>query len=171
MDEVGIKESDRRVVGPARVRSQAMKAQSEKYDVYPVVALELPDGVILTGKGSDLMKASAAVILNSIKYLAKLPDDLLLLSPVVIEPILKFKNQILREYNSTLDCDEILTALSICAATNPMAQYAENKLAELRGCQAHSTTIVHGGDEKVFQKLGIDLTCDPEYPSEQLFYI
>ena len=52
-----------------------------------------------------------------------------------------------------------------------MAQYAVNKLTELRGCQAHSTTIVHGGDEKVFQKLGINLTCDPEYPSEHLFYI
>ena len=171
VDEVGVKESDRKVVGPARARSLAMKQQSNKYEVYPVVALELPDGAIVTGKGSDLMKASAAVILNSIKHLAKLPDDLLLLSPVVIEPILKFKNQILGEYNSTLDCDEILIALSICAATNPIAQFAESKLMELRGCQAHSTTIIHGGDEKVFQKLGIDLTCDPEYPSEQLFYI
>ena len=116
------------------------------------------------------MDASAAVILNSIKHLANISDDIHLLSPVILEPIKSLKLKTLGINNTVLNCEEILIALSICAATNPTAQVALDKLKMLKGCQAHSTTIITTNDEQTFRRLGIDITCDPEYQSESLYY-
>jgi len=170
MEDLKLQENDRSVVLPARERSAKMKEVSAKNEVCPAVAIELEDGTILTGKSSDVMDATAAVILNAVKYFANIADDIHLISPVILEPIRNLKSTKLGNKSSALDCEEILIALSICAATNPMAQVAMEKLSELRGCQAHSTTILSIHDEEIFRKLGIDITCDPQYSTENLFY-
>ena len=146
-----------------------LNEDSSKRELCTVTALELEDGTILTGKSSELMDASAAVIINAIKYLAGIADGIYLLSPVVLEPIQKLKEKTFGDKRIALSGEEILIALSICAATNPMAEVAMSKLPALKGCQAHSTTILSSNDEQTFRKLGIDITCDAEYQSESLF--
>ncbi|AYE35774.1 DUF1846 domain-containing protein [Clostridium septicum] len=170
MEELNLKESDRKVVIPSREHAAKLKELSDKNEISTAVALELIDGTILTGKESELMDASAAVILNAIKYLANINDDIHLISPVILEPIINLKSKTFGNKNTALTCEEILIALSICAATNPTAQAALNKLSMLKGCQAHSTTIVNGSDDQTFRKLGIDITCDPEYQTDNLYY-
>lgn len=168
MDQVNLKEEDRKVVLPARERAARLK--EENSSICTAVAIELNDGTILTGKGSELLDASAAALLNSIKYLANIDDDIHLISPVILEPILDLKTKILTNQKVSLNCEEVLIALSISAATNPTAQVAMKKLAMLKNCQAHSTTILPTSDEQTLRKLGIDVTCDAEYASESLFY-
>ena len=168
MDQVNLKEEDRKVVLPARER--AAKLKEENSSICTAVAIELNDGTILTGKGSELLDASAAALLNSIKYLANIADDMHLISPVILEPILDLKTKTLVNQKVSLNCEEVLIALSISAATNPTAQVAMEKLSMLKNCQAHSTTILPTSDEQTLRKLGIDVTCDAEYASESLFY-
>lgn len=168
MDQVNLKEEDRKVVLPARERAARLK--EENSSICTAVAIELNDGTILTGKGSELLDASAAALLNSIKYLANIADDMHLISPVILEPILDLKTKTLTNQKVSLNCEEVLIALSISAATNPIAQVAMEKLAMLKNCQVHSTTILPTSDEQTLGKLGIDVTCDAEYASESLFY-
>lgn len=170
MEELNLKEEDRKVVKPAREKSSKLKEASDKNEVCPTVALELKNGTIVTGKGSDMLDASAAAILNGVKHLANISDDIYLISPVILDPIRDLKSKTFGSRNVALNCEEVLIALSICAATNPTAQVALNKIAELKACQAHSTTILSKGDEQTFGKLGIEFTCDAEYPTENLFY-
>lgn len=168
MEQVNLKEEDRKVVFPARERAARLK--EENSGICTAVAIELNDGTILTGKSSELLDASAAALLNSIKYLANIADDMHLISPVILEPILDLKTKTLTNQKASLNCEEVLIALSISAATNPTAQVAMEKLAMLKNCQAHSTTILPTSDEQTLRKLGIDVTCDAEYASESLFY-
>ncbi|GAA0759581.1 DUF1846 domain-containing protein [Clostridium sartagoforme] len=170
MEELSLKETDRNVVIPARDYLAKQRKLQGKNDGISSVALELEDGNIITGKSSELMDASAAVILNSIKHLANISDEIHLISPVILEPIKNLKLKTLGIKNTVLNCEEILIALSICAATNPTAQVALEKLTMLKGCQAHSTTIIPTNDEQTFRRLGIDITCDAEYQSENLYY-
>ena len=170
MSEVGLKPEDRKVVIPARNYSAKLKENAAKDSTCPVVALELNDGTIVTGKGSNLMNASAAVILNAVKHLANISDDIHLLAPAVVEPIVNLKTKTLASRTPELSCEEVLTTLSICAVTNPTAHVVLEKLPLLKGAQAHSTTILSKNDEQTFRELGIDVTCDPEYPSQNLYY-
>lgn len=170
MEELDLKEEDRKVVKPARDYSAKLRKEGKTKEIYPVVALELNDGKIVTGKASDVMHSSAAVLLNAIKYYANISDDIHLISPVILEPIMSLKTEVLGHRKTTLSCEEILIALSICAATNPTAQVAMEKLSLLEGSQAHSNTILPLSDEQTFRKLGIDITSDPEYPTEDLYY-
>ena len=170
MEELVLKQEDRKVVIPARERSARLKEEATTNEVCPAVAIELNDGTILTGKGSNVMNTAAAVLLNAVKYFANISDEIHLISPVILEPIINLKTKTLGDKSTALDCEEILIALSICAATNPTAQVAMEKLTLLKGCQAHSTTILSRNDEQTFRKLGIDITCDPEYPTDSLYY-
>lgn len=170
MEELNLKPEDRLVVSPAREYAERVQENQGENELCSTVALEMPDGQIITGKSSVTMDATASVILNSIKYLAKISDEIHLLSPVILEPIHRLKQLNFECKKRALDCEEILIALSICAATNMVAQMALDKLPLLKGCQAHSTTIVNSNDEQTFRKLGIELTCDPQYPSESLYY-
>lgn len=170
MEELKLKEDDRKVVPVAREYSTKLKETADEKDPCTVVAIELEDGTLLTGKSSDLMEATAAVVVNAIKYYANIDDSMHLLSPVILEPIKNLKSKTLASNRTALNCEEVLMALSISAATNPMAQVAMEKIAMLKDSQAHSTTIVSGADEQTFRKLGIDITCDPEYPTESLYY-
>lgn len=170
MSEVGLKPEDRKVVISARDYSSKLKENAEKNSTCPTVALELSDGTIVTGKSSNLMNASAAVILNAIKYLANISDEIHLLAPAIVEPIVNLKTKTLASRTPELSCEEVLTTLSICAVTNPTAHVVLEKLPLLKGAQAHSTTILSKNDEQTFRELGIDVTCDPEYPSQNLYY-
>jgi uncharacterized protein (UPF0371 family) len=170
MEELNLKGEDRRVVTPAREKAAKIKEEKGKSEIQQAVALELNDGTIITGRTSKTMNASAAVIINAIKHFANLADEIHLISPVILEPIVNLKENILKDKNTSLDCEDILVALSICAATNPTAQAAKDKLVELKNTQAHSTTILSTNDEQTYRKLGIDVTSDPEYPTTRLFY-
>ena len=168
MEQVNLKEEDRKVVIPARERASRLKEETKC--VSTAVAMELNDGTILTGKSSELLDASAAVLLNAVKHLANIADDMHLISPVILEPIITLKSKTLSNKSVSLNCEEVLLALSICAATNPMAKRAMEMLSMFKGCQAHSTTILPTSDEQTFRNLGVDVTCDAEYATESLFY-
>lgn len=117
------------------------------------------------------MDAAAAALLNAVKYLAKIDDRIHLISPGILEPINALKSNTLNEKGVSLNCEEVLIALSISVATNPMAQIAMDKLSQLNGCQAHSTTILNTNDEQTFRKLGIEVTSDSKYASGSLYYV
>lgn len=168
MDALELKEEDRKVVGVARKKLEDIK--SKQTEPASAIAFELPDGTMITGKASPLMDAASAAILNAVKYFAGINDEILLISPVVLEPILNLKDKTLQSKNIALNCEEILMALSICAATNPMAQVAVQKLSMLKGTQAHCTNILGKTNEQTLRKLGIDLTCDQVFPTENLYY-
>jgi uncharacterized protein (UPF0371 family) len=163
MKQLDLKKEDRNVVVPSLEKAEEKSS--------PVIAIEMPDGKIITGKTSKLMTAAASSVINSIKYLANLADELLLLSPIVLEPILKLKKEILGYKNGILNLEEVLIALSICAPTNPMAHEALSNISKLKGCEAHSSALVTNSDELAFKKLGINLTCEPIFPSKDLFYV
>ncbi len=169
MEELNLKGEDRVVVTPAREKSAHLKSCSVEVASCPAMAIQLHDGTFITGKSSDIMDPAAAVILNAVKHYANIGDEMHLISPVILEPIINLKSKTLGNKNAALDCEEVLIALSICAATNPMAQAALDKLPMLKGCQAHSTTILNTSDEQNFRKLGIDVTCDAEFSSESLY--
>ncbi len=170
MEGLNLKPEDRTVVMTSRNYSNKLKETAQKNDACPVVAIELIDGTMLTGKGSDLMNATAAATLNAIKHLAKIDDELHLISPAILEPIVNLKTKTLGSRTPELSCEEVLTALSICGVTNPTAQAVIDKLPLLKGAQAHSNTILSKNDEQTFRELGIDVTSDPEYPSQNLYY-
>ena len=129
----------------------------------PAAAMELPDGRIVTGRTSSLLGASAALLLNALKALGDIRDELHLISPVVIDPIQHLKVNHLGNRNPRLHTDEILIALSISAATNPTAALALAQLSKLRGCEVHSSVILSPVDEKTFKRLGVNLTCEPRF--------
>jgi len=155
MKKVGVTAEDRRVVAPALDKAEATGL--------PAAAMELPDGRIVTGKTSDLLGASAALLLNALKTLAGLEDELHLISPEVIDPIQHLKVDHFGNRNPRLHTDEILIALSICAATDTRAELAMEQLSRLRGCEVHSSVILSAIDEKTFKRLGVNLTCQPRY--------
>ena len=155
MKKASITPAERRVVEPALQRAE------ETGDA--AAAMELPDGTIVTGKTSDLLGASSALLLNALKALGGMPHDLHLISPVALDPIQHLKVAHLGNRNPRLHTDETLIALSISAATNPMAEYAMEQLDKLRGCDVHSSVILSQVDERTFKRLGVNLTCEPRY--------
>ena len=155
MKKVGVTTADRKVVAAALAREEETGA--------PAAAMELPDGRIVTGKTSDLLGASSALLLNALKALGGMRDKLHLISPVVLDPIQHLKVDHLGNRNPRLHTDETLIALSISAATNPTAELAMEQLGKLRGCEVHSTVILSAVDEKTFKRLGVNLTCEPKY--------
>ena len=155
MKKAGVAPEVRRVVAPALER--------EAQTGLPAAAIELPDGRIITGKTSDLLGASAALLLNALKALAGLDDSLHLISPLVIDPIQHLKVDHLGNRNPRLHTNEVLIALSISAATDPLAEKAMEKLGELRGCDVHSSVILSPVDEQTFKRLGVNLTCQPKF--------
>ena len=136
----------------------------------PAAAIELPDGRILTGKTSSLLGASSALLLNSLKFLADIPDNVDLISPAIIKPIQELKVGHLKNRNPRLHLDEVLIALSIASTRSINAKKALEQLANLKGCQVHSTVILSQVDEKVFKKLGIELSCEPKYQIKRLYH-
>lgn len=132
----------------------------------PAAAIELPDGTIITGKTSDLLGAVSAVLLNAVKVLGNIDDSIHLISPDFIEPIQKLKTSYLGSKNPRLHTDEVLIALSMCAANDENARNALSQLPKLRGCQLHTTVILSSVDTTTFQKLGIGLTNEAVYENK-----
>ena len=155
MKKAGVSADERKVVAPALAKAEQIGL--------PAAAIELPDGTIITGKTSDLLGASAALLLNALKYLAGLDDSLHLIAPEVIDPIQHLKVDHLGNRNPRLHTDEVLIALSICAATDSAAEKAMEQLSRLRGCDVHSSVILSAVDEKIFKRLGVNLTCQPRF--------
>lgn len=161
MNELNIDASNMPVIKAAKD-----KAISEKR---PVIALELPNGKIITGKQTELLTPAGSLILNAIKELSHIPDDTYLLSPNILEPILKIKPKTNQSYTSLLSLQEVLIALSVCSVTNPIIDKAMKKFDKLAYCEAHSSYIVQNGDLNVLKNLKINLTCEPEFYSNNLY--
>ncbi len=161
MGRLGITAEDRRVVVAANQMAKRTKA--------PAAAIELPDGRIVTGKTSALLGASSAMLLNALKTLAGLPDEVNLLSPESIEPIQWLKTQVLGSRNPRLHTDEVLIALAVSAKSDPGAATAMDRLRELRGCDVHESVILGPVDENIFRQLGIHVTTEPVYQTKQLY--
>ena len=136
----------------------------------PAMAIELSDGTVITGKTSALMGASCAAMLNALKHLAGIADQVDLISPTVLAPIQHLKVEHLGNRNPRLHTDEMLIALSMCAVTNPTAELAMEALSRLRDAQVHSTVILSPVDETVFKKLGAQVTYEPVYESQRLYH-
>ena len=124
---------------------------------------------MVSGRMSELMTAPASAVINAVKLLAGIADPLHLLSPLVLEPILHTKRDILHTTPSRMSVSEILIAMSICAATNSMVELAMSKLTELAGCEAHSTVMLSDSDANTLRKLGLNLTCDPEFYANEFY--
>ena len=162
MQKLGISVNDRKCV------RSALEKRDESQTVS--MAIELSDGTIIKSKTSNLLSAPAALILNSLKYLAGINDELLLISPSIIEPISAMKIDHLGNKNPRLHVDEVLIALAISARTNPLAELAMQKLSLLENCEAHSTAILAYVDCEVLKKLKIHLTSEPEVYAKKLYH-
>ncbi len=162
MNQLGITVDSRPVVAAALKKAELTGA--------PATAIELSDGTVITGKTSSLLGASSSMLLNTLKVLGGIPDDIELLSPTIIEPIQKMKTGVLGNHNPRLHIDELLIALSICAVTNGTAKKALDQIEKLRGLEAHSTVILSRVDEQTFRKLGVNITCEPKYQTKKLYH-
>ena len=162
MKKAKVDDTVRRVIAAAVDKAEATGA--------PAAAIELHDGTVVTGKTSTLMGASSSALLNALKKLAGIDEEIDLIAPTAIEPIQAVKVGALGSVNPRLHSDEIIIALAISANTNPAAKLALEKLTELRGCQAHSSVILSSVDSSTYKRLGLQLTCTPQYESNKLFH-
>ena len=161
MSQLGISVDDRKCVAYALNKKLVANEES--------MAIELDDGAIITAKTSKLLLAPSALILNALKHLAGINDELILLPKGIIEPISNMKTEILGNHNPKLHVNEVLNALAISAQTNPLAELALKELPNLKGSQAHSTVILSEVDAKIFKRLKIDLTTEPELHAHRLY--
>ena len=162
MNSMNVSTEDRRVVGAALDKAAATGDTA--------AAIETEDGKIFTGKTSDLFGATSAMLINVLKHYARIPDEIPLLSPAVIEPIQRLKIDALGATNPRLHAHEVLIALSICAATNPMAKKALEQVPRLRGLEAHSSVMLSSSDNRTFKKLGVNMTQEPVTFSNRLYH-
>lgn len=162
MKQASVTTANRPVVHAALLKAEVTGA--------PAAAIELPDGRIVTGKTSELLGASAAVLLNAVKTLGDIPDEIKLISPTVIEPVQALKINYLGSKNPRLHTDEILIALSMNAASDPNAAKALEQLKKLRGCQAHTSVMLSEVDIRILNKLGLQLTSEPRYENKKIYH-
>ena len=161
MNELGISPNYRSCVIPA--------AEKEKSSKCPACAIELKNGKIVVGRRTDILTASASVLLNAIKVLAKIDDNLKIISPNLLIPILEMKEKLLREPKGALTIKDVLIALSISAKDNDIIKNAYDKISKLSACEAHSTHLLSPQEEEVFRQLGINITSGDKFISQNLF--
>lgn len=161
MKQLDIREDDRKVVSAVRKKMSSV-------DV-PVAAIELSDGAIVTGKAGDLLGASPAMILNALKVIADIPDDVHLIAPEFVEPVRKLK-EIMGEKNVTLTINDVLIALSIYAGKDENARRALEQLSNLKGCEVHLSIIPNSVNEATYRRLGVNLTCEPRYETSCMYH-
>ena len=162
MKQAGTSLDDRPIIAAAKAKAEATGE--------PAAAMQLPDGRILTGKTSSLLGATSALLLNALKMLAGIDDEVKLISPEILSPIQDLKVTHLGNQNPRLHTDELLIALSICAVTDEKAKRAIEQLQHLKGSEVHSSVILAQADMNVLRKLGINLTCEPTYQSQGLYH-
>lgn len=170
LEETDLKKEDRVPVLPARNYAKAIQEKIDSTNLQAVIAIELPNGAMITGRTTTLMDASAAAILNGLKKLANIADEIDLLSPMILQTIQRLKTDDLNSRVPTLSANEVLIALAISAVTNPTSELAYKQMPNLKDTQAHSTVIMNRENEQTFKKLGIDITNDPIYLTENLYY-
>ena len=161
MSRAGVSVEDRHVVAAALKRAEETGA--------PAMAIELPDGRMITGKTGEFVGPAAGALLNTLKALAGINKNIDLLSPVVLEPIRSLKLNHFGSENPLLHSDEVLYALSISAATNPTAALAMQQIPKLRGCEAHSSVMLASADRSVYRKLGLNCTSEPNRQGNKLY--
>lgn len=154
LNELHLRKEDRKVATVA-----LEKAEKEDKNV---LAMELTNGKIITGKQSELLSAASALFINAIKELNNIPDDAYLLSPSVLQSIFKMKQQTSYKQNYCLNLPEVLIVLSICSQTNPIIEKVISNLELLRGCDAHSSYLLKSDEANVIKNLGISITCEPQ---------
>lgn len=162
MNELGIDETFLDVVEPALKKSKKEKKH--------VISLKLPNGKIITGKETKLLSSASSVVLNAMKEMSGIPDNIDLLSPSILKPMLELVPKSVMGENYPLNLEEVLIALSISSVTNPTVEEGLRSIKDLEGCEAHSTYILHNGDLKMLKNLKVTLTCEPEYYSNRIDY-
>ena len=162
MNELGVTPADREVAVVARKKAEATGA--------PAMAVQLPDGQIVTGKTSSLFGPSAAAIINSLKALGNIDKEIPLIEPYYVTPIQDLKINNLGNHNPRLHSDELLIALAITAKSNEHAAQAMAQMNNLRGAEAHCTVVMPLEDAEVYRKLGINVTYDPIYQHKKLYH-
>ncbi len=170
MDDMNLNSADRTVIQIARDYAESKIDKCSRYMNVVVMAIELPDGRIITGRSSRRMVAAGAALLNAIKTIAGIEDEAHLIAPEVLAGIQKLKTEVLDQDKASLSCEEIINALVVSATTNPLAARAMEYLDNLKGCKAHCTAILSDSDEHIVRSLGIDVTCDPEYATNNLYF-
>lgn len=171
MKELSVVPEDRPVVVAAREACHKAADDPSKgnNDIICGAAMQLPSGDIVTGVNSPLMHASSSLVLNALKRMAEIPRKIDLLSPLIIQSITHLKQEVLQRKTVSLDVEETLIALSIAATNNPTAELATSQLKRLRNCELHLTHMPTPGDEAGLRRLGVNLTCDPQYATSDLF--
>jgi uncharacterized protein (UPF0371 family) len=170
MNDFNLNPENRIVVKPARdTAKDAMERNRGNEGIYCGAAIELKDGTIITGSNSPLMHAASSVVIHALKHLADIPTKIKLLPSNITDSIRKLKTEILDEKNVSLDLEEALIALSISATTNPAAELALEKLKELQNSEIHMTHIPTPGDEAGLRRMGVNLTTDPNFSTNNLF--
>ena len=154
MNSVGVSANDRDIIKYALEKSEKENVNA--------LAIKLENGKIITGEETELLSASSALLINTIKEVSGIPDDVYLLSPSVLKGILKLKQKTSYKSKYSLNLSEVLIALSICAENNPVIEKTIEALDSLRGADAHSSYMVSGTEQKVLKSLGINLTCEPK---------
>ena len=162
LNQLGLTAADRPVVGAALRRAEETGA--------PAVAIEVPDGTIITGKTSGTLGAAAALLLNALKALGNIDDQFELISKQVLEPVCHLKTTYLDHRNPRLHTDEVLLTLAISALTNPLADLAKRQLPGLRDSEAHFSVIISEEDLKIFKRLGVRVSCEPKYETKRLYH-
>jgi len=162
MQQLGVTDELCPAIEIARAKAEATEA--------PAGAMVLPNGKVVTGKTSSLLGPCAALLLNALKSLAGIPKHQELISPQTLEPICQLKIEHQRNRNPRLHSDEVMIALSISSVTNPSAAAALAQVKNLKGCDAHFTVIPSSVDEKIYKKLGINVTCEPKYQVYKLYH-
>lgn len=170
LEESDLKKEKRVPVNIARNYAKDVQKRTGSSNLQAVIAIELPNDEVITGRTTPLMDASAAAILNSLKALANISDEIDLLAPRILETIQLLKTEKLHSKIPTLSANECLIALSISAVTNPTAALAYKQIEKLKDAQAHSTVILNHENKQTINMLGIDITNDPVYLTENLFY-
>ncbi|MFY9398573.1 MAG: DUF1846 domain-containing protein [Desulfomonilia bacterium] len=171
LKDFGITPEYRSVVLPARqaAREAMSDATRGNEGIYCGAAIELKDGTIITGSNSPMMHAASSLILRAIKHLAEIPPKLELLPTNIIESLRGFKTDILGEKSVSLNLEEALVALSISATANPAARLALEKVRDLNGCEVHMTHIPTPGDDAGLRRIGVNVTSDPDFATNNLF--
>ena len=159
MNQMKIDESILPIIDAAREKHNTSKKHS--------MAIELSNGKIITGRETDLLSPSSSLIINTIKEITKIPDEVDLLSSNILKPILKFKKGV-NDTNDKLNLQETLITLSVCSVTNPIIGKAMNNLKKIEGCDIHSTYVVPSDELKTLKELKLNLTCDPVFYTDNL---
>lgn len=169
MEEVGANRYSRPVVAPAEEYAEKKREENpERYENVVVSAMQLSDGTIITGRSSRRMVATAAMVLNAIKHLAGISDEMLIISPTILESLQNTKTSVFHD-RSSLNLEEVIMALTLTKMTNPFAELALRELANLKGSVAHCTAILSDKDEQAVKALGIDITSNPEFSNNNLY--